>query len=274
MMDEVLHPGKVGVPRRRDAVFPAFVVLEALAAPVGHIKRRICKDEVRLQVRVQVAMEGVGVLLAEVALNAANGQIHLGQPPGGVVRFLAVDADVADFAAVGLDELFRLDEHAAGAAARVIDPALVRGQHLDQHTDHAAGRVELAALLALGAGELGKEIFIDATQDVPGAVFLVAQADVADQINELAEPLLVEARVGIVLGKHALERGVVTLDGEHGVVDDLADSRLLGFGFELGPARLSGHPKYVDGPVLIGVFRVGSLGSVRFELGALLFEGV
>ena len=89
-----------------------------------------------------------------------------------------------------------------------------------------------------------------------------------------SEPLLVEARVGVVLGQHALERRVVALDGEHGVVDDLADGRLLGFGFELGPARLFGHPKYVDGPVLVGVFRVGSLGSVRFELRALLFEGI
>ena len=103
-------------------------------------------------------------------------------PPGGVVRFLAVDADVADFAAVGFDELFRLDEDAAGTAARVIDPALVRGQHLDQHTDHAAGRVELAALLALGAGELGEEIWIDAAQDVLGAIRFVTQTDVADQV--------------------------------------------------------------------------------------------
>jgi hypothetical protein len=89
-----------------------------------------------------------------------------------------------------------------------------------------------------------------------------------------SEPLLVEARVGVVLGQHALERGVVTLDGKHGVVNDLADGRLLGIGFEMGPARLLGHPKYVNGPVLVRVFRVSSLGAVRFELGVLFFEGV
>ena len=223
---------------------------------------------------MQVAVERVGVLFAEIPINTANGQVHLSQPPGGMVRFLAVDADVADSTAVGLDELFRLDEHSAGTAAWVIDSALVRSQHFDQNTDHAAGRIELAALLSLGAGELREEIFIDAAEDVLGAVFLVTQADITDQINELAEPLLVEARVGVVLGKHAFERGVIALDGEHGVVDCLADGRLLGFGFELGPARLFGHPKNVDGPVLVRVFRVGALGSLSFQLRVLLFEGV
>jgi len=27
-------------------------------------------------------VEGVGVLLAEIAIDAADGQVHLGQPPG------------------------------------------------------------------------------------------------------------------------------------------------------------------------------------------------
>ncbi len=47
-----------------------------------------------------------------------------------------------------------------------------------------------------------------------------AERDVADQIDELAEPLLVETGAGVVLGQHALERGVVALDRAHRVVDD------------------------------------------------------
>ena len=69
----------------------------------------------------------------------------------------------------------RLHEHAAGAAAGVVDAALVRREHLDQHADDAAGRVELAALLALGAGELAEEVLVDAAEDVLGAARLVAQ---------------------------------------------------------------------------------------------------
>ena len=55
-----------------------------------------------------------------------------------------------------------------------------------------------------------------------------AEADVADEVDELAEALLVEAGAGVVLGQHALERRVVALDGDHRVVDELADRRLLG----------------------------------------------
>ena len=118
-----------------------------------------------------------------------------------------------------LDELLGLDEHAAGAAAGIVDAPLVRLDHLDQQPDDAAGRVELAALLALLAGELAEKVLVDPAQDVLGAVLFVAEADGADQVDQLAQPLLVERRAGIVLGQYALERWVLFLNLHHGVVD-------------------------------------------------------
>ena len=44
---------------------------------------------------MQIAVEAVGVFLAEVAIDAANGEVHLGHPPSRVVGLLAIDADVA-----------------------------------------------------------------------------------------------------------------------------------------------------------------------------------
>ncbi len=44
---------------------------------------------------MQVPVEAVGVLRAEVVINPSDGQIHLGQLPGGRVGFLAVDAYIA-----------------------------------------------------------------------------------------------------------------------------------------------------------------------------------
>ena len=38
--------------------------------------------------------------------------------------------------------------------------------HFDEQADDAARRVELAALLALGAGELAEEVFVDAPEGV------------------------------------------------------------------------------------------------------------
>jgi hypothetical protein len=85
-----------------------------------------------------------------------------------------------------LDELLALHEHAAGAAARVVDPALIGCEHLDQHAHDMRRRIELAALLALGAGELRQEIFVDAAEDVAGAVSRAAKADIADEVDQLA----------------------------------------------------------------------------------------
>ena len=46
-------------------------------------------------------------------------------------------------------ELLGLHEHAAGAAAGVVDAALVGFEHLHQHLHHRVRGVELAAALAL-----------------------------------------------------------------------------------------------------------------------------
>jgi hypothetical protein len=72
-----------------------------------------------------------GVAVRDLRVDAANGEVHLGQPPRRVIRLLTVDGNIAQLAAVGLDELLTADEHTAGAAAWVIDPALVGGEHLD-----------------------------------------------------------------------------------------------------------------------------------------------
>jgi hypothetical protein len=98
VVDEVLHPGEVGVALGRDAELPAHVVV--LAEPVGVVEGRVGEHVVGAQVGVEVAAEGVGVLGAEVGLDAAQGQVHDGQAPGGGVALLAVDADVAELAAV------------------------------------------------------------------------------------------------------------------------------------------------------------------------------
>ena len=58
------------------------------------------------------------------------------------VGFLTIDADVADFAAMGFDELFALHEHAAGPATGVIDAPFIRGQQGDQHAHHGSRGVE------------------------------------------------------------------------------------------------------------------------------------
>lgn len=168
----------------RFAPLPAHVVV--FAEPVGVVEGRVGEDVVGAEVGMEVAPEGVGVLGAEVGLDAAQGEVHDGEATGGGVALLAVDADVAKLVAVGFDEFFRLHEHAAGAAAGIVDAAFVRGEHLDEEADDALRGVELAAFFALSAGELAEEVFVDATEDVFRAAGLVAHADRADEVDEFA----------------------------------------------------------------------------------------
>ena len=130
----------------------------------------------------------------------------------------------------------RLNEHAAGTAARVIDPTFYaacfvgeRLQHFGEYPHNRARRVELPAALAFGACKAAKEILVDAAEDVFGFLAFLVHGDAAHEIYKLAEHDLVQGGPVVVLGKNAFEAGVFSLDRKHGVVDQLADGGLLGF---------------------------------------------
>ena len=114
---------------------------------------------------MEVAPEGVGVLGAEVGLDAAQGEVHHREAAGGGVALLAVDADVAELPAVGLDE-FRRGRRSRPSHTRGLEAAFVGLQHLHDEGDEALRGEVLAALFALGDGELAEEILIDVAEDV------------------------------------------------------------------------------------------------------------
>jgi hypothetical protein len=122
VINEVLHPGVIGVSRWGHAVDPPLVLLELVATPVAIVERRVCQHPICLQVGEAVVVEGVAV--GDLGVYAADRKIHLRQTPGGVVRFLPVDRDVAELAAVRLDELLAADEHSARSAAGIVNRPL------------------------------------------------------------------------------------------------------------------------------------------------------
>ena len=222
------------------------------------------------------AAEGVGVLGSEVGLDAPEGEVHDGEAAGGGVALLAVDADVAELAAVRFHEFLALDEHAARSAGGVVDASPIRGNHLDEEADDAGGGVELAAVLSLGAGELGEEVLEDASKEVFGPAGGIGELDGADEVDEFAKAVLVEVGAAVVFVQGALEAGIVPFEGDHGVVDELADGRELGIGLEEGPAGLLRNPEDVGGEVLVLVFGIGPgvVALSRNELGVMLLEAI
>ncbi len=198
VVDEVLNPGVVGIADGRIAEGPAFVAAQEWAGVIGNIERRIGEDEVSLEIGMGVAKERVGGRGAEVRLNAVDGEVHVGQSPGGRVGLLAEDGDVGLVAAVGFGKLFGLDEHAAGAASGVVDAAGVGFEHLDQHADDGARRVELAAELAFGSGELAEEVFVDSAERVARLIARALEADASDEIDQPGHLHRVDATAGVV----------------------------------------------------------------------------
>jgi hypothetical protein len=200
-----------------------------------------------------------------------DGQVHVGQPPGHRVGFLAEDGDVGLAAVVAFDELFGLNEHAAGAAAGIVDAAGIGLDHLDQHADDGARRVELAAQLTLGLGELAEKVFLHAAESIAGAAPLVLEPDACDQVDQRLHLLRRDAAAGIITRELVLEVRVVALDGDDGVVDQRGDFGPGGLVLDVRPARLGRDPEDALGEVLIAAFQERFLlfagDAVLFQLG-------
>lgn len=171
-------------------------------------------------------------------------------------------------------KIFALHEHAGRAAARIVDAPLVRREHLDQHADHAARRVELPAVLPLGTGELREEVFVDAAQEIRKILRAVLSIAQPDHVDQLAQAVLVERRLPKIFRQYSLEPGIVPLDGDHRLVDQLADRRLLGVVLQRLPASLRRHPEDVVRAGLVRVFGIGPFAHFEERLLMTLLEGV
>jgi len=57
VVDDVLHPGEVGVACGWDAITPAHIIGQQIAAPVAHVEGRIGQNGVGFEIAVQVVVE-------------------------------------------------------------------------------------------------------------------------------------------------------------------------------------------------------------------------
>ncbi|MNV32698.1 hypothetical protein D3C71_1240420 [compost metagenome] len=80
-----------------------------------------------------------------------------------------------------------MHEHAAGAAGGVVDGALERRQDLHQQVHHTLWRVELAGAGTFLEGKLAEEVLINLSEHIPAAVALWVEAELGQQLHQLAE---------------------------------------------------------------------------------------
>ena len=187
------------------------------------------------------------------------------------VRFLSVDAYLAQVSLVALNELGALHKHAARAAARVVDSALVRLQYLHQRADDARRRVELAAVLAFHRGKLAKAVFVGAAQQV-FLITSVVHLDVGEEVNHVAKTALRELGACKVFRQDVLQPFVLALNGYQRVVYHHYNLGRVGSRRNFAPSCLLRHEEYVVGRVLVLVLGVGIF--VALKLLELLVETV
>ena len=256
VINHVFDPCEVRIACGREAVLPARVFLQLFLAPVLEVEGRVRHDKVEAFVRVQVVEECVFVVLAEVRVDAADGHVHFRHFPGVGVGLLAVNTYVVAVAAMVLDKLDALHEHAAGTAAGVIDAfAFARLEDFDDGFHDACGGVEFAALDAFVTRELRNAVFVGAAKQIL-ACLGVAHVHVAEHIDHIAEHALVEVGGRVVLWEHTFECLVVLLDFDHRLVKNLADFGGVGGFRDFGPAGILRNKEDVFAHVFVKVFFV------------------
>ena len=133
-----------------------------------HVERGIGHHVVRLAqqfVRVLVVRDR----LPDVAFEAVDGKVHPGQTDGGGVLLQAAEGEpLGGSLAVLRHGAGTLDEHAAGSARRVEHRAALGVQHVGNQRHQRDGGEKFAAVVGFLVGELGEEVFVDATKDVAG----------------------------------------------------------------------------------------------------------
>ncbi len=130
---------------------------------------------------------------------AMQRQVHARDGRGHVVALLPKQAQRAIFAAAALDLVQGRDQHAAGAAGRVIDALARLGvEHLHHQMHQRAVGVELLRRVAAVVGKLLDQVFIGVAQLILGHRFQRERVlgEVFQQVFErgVGQPLLVGPR--------------------------------------------------------------------------------
>ena len=128
-----------------------------------------------------VVGEGVRRHFAQVGGNASDSQIHFTQLVGGVGVLLPVDGHLLFVAVVGLHKLHGLHKHTAGTAARVIQDAVIRFNHLSNQINNTFWGVKFALTLAFRQRKFAQKIFVNPADDI---VFCVTSIDFVDFVQQ------------------------------------------------------------------------------------------
>ena len=113
----------------------------------------------------------IGICLSDIATQAVDCQVHLGQLDRFQCLLLAVHVKgIGRVGFLGFSVRFhkrgRLDKHAARATSGVEDGALMRLNDLDHQAHYGARGEEFATPLPFGQGKIAQEVFVYLAEEV------------------------------------------------------------------------------------------------------------
>ena len=162
--------------------------------------------------------------------------------PGGRVRILTVNRNIVDIALVVFHKLGRLHKHSARTAGRIVNPAVVRFQDLDQCFHHTGRREKFTAFFAFLFGKHGKTVFVSATQNVAG-VAMIFHFNIGKKIHHIPQTALIQLRTGKVFRKDAFQPDIFLFNQNHCVINGFANLRSMSRFCDLCPASFCRNKK-------------------------------
>ena len=256
----MLNPRVVGVTGGGRTKLPTHIVLQLFLSPVGEVERRICHNKICFERRVEVIKESVCLIRPEVGVDTTDRHIHLCHLPSIGVALLTINRDFTTIAAVRLYKLCTLNEHTAGATARVIDTAVgKRFQNSDNGFNNAGWGIEFAALYTFIRCKLSNTVFISSAEEI-FTVLVIAHIHIGEQVNHIAQNTFVQIWACIVFGQHIFQTFVFCFNSPHCIVDKCANFRGVSSRSNLAPPCILRYEENV-------IFGVGI--TVIFEAVAL-----
>jgi len=150
-------------------------------------------------------------------------EVDLREPCGRLVLLVTIERDPLHRVQAGiLDEVARLHEHAARAAGRIENDAVIGLDDVDDGLDDRGWREELAIVMRALLRKLREEVFVDAAEHVAGGR---AQPLGVEHAHHLFEHAALEACV--VLRQLASERREGGFDRLHGGIERRAEVAVL-----------------------------------------------
>src|SRR5688572_10913232 len=101
-----------------------------------------------------------------IALQAMYRQVHLSQASSDTVFLVSVKGELMRIKRMALHKVSALYEHAARAASRVKNFAVIRLQHIHNQLHQRHRGEKFTAIVRALISKLGEKVFVNATKDI------------------------------------------------------------------------------------------------------------